>query len=46
MEGLELVEREIEKVCTKFTTVGDHFDHTMDNLITFITNLKKEYDEG
>ena len=46
MDALEAVEKEIEKVCTKFQNVQGHFDSTLDNLITFVTNLKKEYDEA
>ncbi len=46
MEGCEAVEREVDKVETKFRGVQEHFDRHVDRLITFISELKAEYDNG
>ena len=46
MEACNAVEREVEKVLTKFGAINDHADTTLRDLINHIELLKKELEEG
>jgi len=46
MESCEAVEREIEKVLLKFGGVNDHFERTISKQMTFISNLKEQFENG
>lgn len=46
METCPAVEREVEKVLTKFSGLQEHSVNTIDDFITSIENIRKELAEG
>lgn len=46
MEACTAVEREVDKVLTKFGSISEHGDSTLRDLINHIESLKKELEDG
>lgn len=46
MDACCAVEREVDKVLSKFGSINEHADRVLQELITYIENLKKELDNG
>lgn len=46
MEACNVVEREVDKVLTKFGIISGHADTVLNDLINHIELLKKELEEG
>lgn len=46
MDACNAVEREVDRVLSKFGGINEHASRTLSGLITYIENLKKEYDVG
>ncbi|KAI4459762.1 macrophage erythroblast attacher-related [Holotrichia oblita] len=44
MDACNAVEREVDRVLSKFGGINEHASRTLSGLITYIENLKKEYD--
>nr|CAD7426966.1 unnamed protein product [Timema monikensis] len=46
MEACNAVEREVDKVLSKFSTISEHADRVLRYITNCIEALKKEYDDG
>ncbi|CAG2055093.1 unnamed protein product, partial [Timema podura] len=46
MEACNAVEREVDKVLSKFSTISEHADRVLRYITNYIEALKKEYDDG
>ena len=46
MESCLSVQRELDKVETKFTGLHDHYSNTIDDFISSIENIRRELAEG
>jgi len=46
MDSCVAVDREVDKVFTKFSSLHDHSVNTIDDFISSIENLRKELAEG
>ncbi|XP_050498282.1 E3 ubiquitin-protein ligase RMND5A [Diabrotica virgifera virgifera] len=46
MEACQAVEREIDKVCSKFGNINEHAKRVLSDLVNQIQNLKEEYDNS
>ncbi|XP_078588339.1 LOW QUALITY PROTEIN: E3 ubiquitin-protein ligase RMND5A-like [Branchiostoma floridae x Branchiostoma japonicum] len=46
MDSCVNVEREVDKVLSKFAAVGDHSSRTLQDLVEHISNIRKELSEG
>lgn len=46
MDACCAVEREVDKVLSKFSTINEHADRVISDLIVYIENLKKELENG
>ena len=46
MEACTSVEKEVDKVLNKFVSIRDHGSRTVEDLITYLSNLKQELEQG
>lgn len=46
MDACCAVEREVDKVLTKFTSINGHAERVLSELISYIENLKRELETG
>lgn len=46
MEACLAVEREVDKVLSKFGSINDHADRTLGDLLAYIEGLKSELQNG
>lgn len=46
MEACLAVEREVDKVLTKFGGINEHADRVLGDLVSYIESLKNELDRG
>lgn len=46
MDACVAVEKEVDKVYTKFSTINDHSDRVLVDLISYIEKLKNELESG
>ena len=46
MEACVAVEKEIDKVLGKFASIRDHGSRTVEDLIDYLSNIKRELEQG